>query len=356
MRKILSIIRWNVVNTFSYLKNKCCLGKAYKENSKTIFFDLKENPYHRYLGVLLLFFRSNGYTIKIRYRPGSWGTWSTSLLFVFNINFKLVFKKPEKFSLWFTDHKKSSDILFLSADYFTPATRENFHIPMCMVDTIYTKNLYREDFSNAQEKKRRIKIFFAGRFSEKEYSSPLLKNKFSLHTRQELREATMEIVGHKATVPEQASDVFNSKELEVVLVNRDIYNVPAEKLRPLLSECDFFLAFPGVVMPLCHNIIEAMSAGCIPILQYAEWMHPHLQHKENCLSFSSLDEYKEMISFALNMDEENKLRMRKNIFEYYYKYLTPEAVVKKLESINESGQVNKVLLNAEYGSVVLIKD
>ena len=48
--------------------------------------------------------------------------------------------------------------------------------------------------------------------------------------------------------------------------------IKAEAALDALAKADFFLACPGVGMPLCHNLIEAIAAGAIPILQYAAYL------------------------------------------------------------------------------------
>ena len=38
-------------------------------------------------------------------------------------------------------------------------------------------------------------------------------------------------------------------------------------------------------MPMCHNIIESMAVGVIPITNYPEWFDPDLEHMKNCIVF-----------------------------------------------------------------------
>src|SRR5260370_10572567 len=52
-----------------------------------------------------------------------------------------------------------------------------------------------------------------------------------------------------------------------------------------LSRCEVFLAPPGISMPQCHNIIEAMAVGCIPLTNYIEWLSPPLTDGVNCFQF-----------------------------------------------------------------------
>src|SRR5205823_2507023 len=55
-----------------------------------------------------------------------------------------------------------------------------------------------------------------------------------------------------------------------------------------IGACDFFLAPPGCAMPLSHNLIEAMSLGAIPILNYGDYLDPPLRDGVDCLAFSTI--------------------------------------------------------------------
>src|SRR3990167_5062911 len=66
-----------------------------------------------------------------------------------------------------------------------------------------------------------------------------------------------------------------------------------------LSMFDFFLAPPGVQMPLCHNIIEAIAVGTIPFTNYYNWFEVPLEDGKNCIAFN--DE-KELLQRLLDLN------------------------------------------------------
>ena len=49
--------------------------------------------------------------------------------------------------------------------------------------------------------------------------------------------------------------------------------------KSILYDTEYFICLPGVHMPLCHNLYESMSCGCIPLVHvnYAKWLGPELQ-------------------------------------------------------------------------------
>lgn len=97
-----------------------------------------------------------------------------------------------------------------------------------------------------------------------------------------------------------------------------------------LAQADFFLSPPGIVMPMCHNIIEAMAVGTIPITNYPEWMDPHLEPGTNCLAFDDSDDLIAKIRQALAMEPAEIARMKANVIDYYDKHLRSQTFVDRV--------------------------
>ena len=92
-----------------------------------------------------------------------------------------------------------------------------------------------------------------------------------------------------------------------------------------LEATDFLLCPPGWCMPPAHNIVECMSRGVIPILNYAGYMVPALENGVNCLSFSTLEEMERQVEKALQMQQPAIHELRKNVLRYYNEVLAPGA-------------------------------
>jgi len=99
-----------------------------------------------------------------------------------------------------------------------------------------------------------------------------------------------------------------------------------------LATCDFFLCPPGFVMPMCHNTVEAMAVGAIPIINYPEWFDPHLEHGKNCIAFDDKEELLGKLHDVLEMDPAEIARMRREVIDYYERYLAPDSFVRRVES------------------------
>ncbi len=105
---------------------------------------------------------------------------------------------------------------------------------------------------------------------------------------------------------------------------------PAQWL-PTLARADFFLCPPGMVMPMCHNVIEAMAVGTIPLISYPEWLHPNLEHLGNCIVFDGKDDLIDKMRMTLSMPDSQVEAMRSKVIDYYESHLGAEVLVRKIE-------------------------
>jgi hypothetical protein len=106
-------------------------------------------------------------------------------------------------------------------------------------------------------------------------------------------------------------------------------------------------------MPFSHNIIEAMSVGCIPIIEenYALKFQPSFIHLENALIFKhSQENLVETIDLAFSLGDVKLHEMINNVRNYYSSYLTPKKVIQQLMDVEPS----TCFLNAEAFSASYI--
>jgi hypothetical protein len=71
----------------------------------------------------------------------------------------------------------------------------------------------------------------------------------------------------------------------IVLIDSRKAAISAESWLPTLSRARFFLCCPGGRQPLCHNLIEAMSVGTIPLIEYGDRITPRLRDGETAICF-----------------------------------------------------------------------
>jgi hypothetical protein len=95
------------------------------------------------------------------------------------------------------------------------------------------------------------------------------------------------------------------------------------------------MCFSGTDLPMCHNVIESMSVGTIPILSYADWFFPSLEHKKNAIIYSGAVDLISKIKEVLAMNQETMDEMRRNVMDYYDQYLSQENLIRIFESNKE---------------------
>ena len=193
---------------------------------------------------------------------------------------------------------------------------------------------------------RPARIFFGGNTSEGKYDKDVLRDRYAMLTRREMLEiAGAELPAADIHRPRDAADWLASEDAHpFVLCETQHCKIPGERWLDALAKADFFLACPGVGMPLCHNLIEALAAGAIPILQYADYLPEPLEDGVNCLAFADPAGLAAAIRRAVAMTPEDILRLRVNVRHYYDAYLAPGRFARSLFT----GATRKTLLMNAY--------
>lgn len=311
--------------------------------------------YHRFFYLLLKFYKISGYNI---YYPMNFSKFRN----LRNKDQYLALIVKEKNLLSINKNKLPPDFFeindkMFSPDYFSQYFNQisaAFHIPMSFHPLMYHQNIWNLEVD--LDKKRLNSIFCYGNFDAKAYLD-IKKTEFKVTSRKDLlsffqNKKQFIAINNKENIISK-SEKLNEK---FVFAIKENYAIKMEDVRELLSHFNFYLCCPGVVMPLCHNVIEAMSVGTIPLIEreYAEVMYPNLEHKINAIIFNDLYDLDRILTTDIfTFNEKEILEMRKNVLKYYDRFLSPESVVK---NINESIKNKKLIyLQAEHRSVKLIQ-
>jgi hypothetical protein len=193
---------------------------------------------------------------------------------------------------------------------------------------------------------RPVRLFFGGNTEEGKYDKDILRDLYSMLTRREMLTVTRaEFTEAEIHRPRDASRWLPSRDVQrFVLCETQHCKIPQERWLDALAKSDFFLACPGVGMPLCHNLIEALAAGCIPILQYANYLPNSLEDRVNCLTFNNNEELKIAIRLAQSMSSHEIRILRKNVKQYYDDFLAPGRFTQRMFN-GETNQIT-LLMNA----------
>jgi hypothetical protein len=220
--------------------------------------------------------------------------------------------------------------------------RAEFTAPYPMHPLQYHFNDDKVVSTEAIKHQRSIKILFAGKTRRDMYSKYRVKKYFDVLSRLEVLEFIKSNFPERLTLLQTEADkavldrLMNTDDFSSDILISEVKSDQKDWLK-ILSKADFFICPPGARMPWCHNSIEAMSVGSIPILEYGHLFHPELEHLKNCLAYSDYSDLARVLNMALSMDAKEIETLRRNVLDYYAKYLSVESVTTRIKRFFVSG-------------------
>ncbi|TWU60292.1 hypothetical protein Poly51_05670 [Rubripirellula tenax] len=129
--------------------------------------------------------------------------------------------------------------------------------------------------------RRWISILFAGN-QKPRYGDDKIRRDFGILNRLEVLETVRAAAADRIVDRMDLADATRN----MVLSDSRTDPVSASNWLPALASADFFLCCPGSAQPTCHHLVEAMSVGTIPILEYGDRVTPELSDGINAICFS----------------------------------------------------------------------
>ena len=315
----------------------------------------------RQLTYLLVSLQSLGYAVHVVESPSLYGQLlslknSTRLPFIFGgVERACSLVISDRHDVVERAKMQGVRAILLDSDFFTQGRTEP-RMPYFMHPSIYQSGLHAESFVNrSNSTERKVRIGFFGTKNRDAYTKnfqfPIINreeilNFFIENYRDIISEANLPISTWKHS--QMKFSIVESADDQI-----DKFRFSQRDYLKALSECDFVISPPGCCMPLCHNVIEAMWSGSIPILNYNHYFDPSLSHGFNCLTFTDKAGLKRVVEEALAMDQEKIRSMRRAVWDYYDEYLTPAKWLGKFLSKHSQGATT-LLVNAEEVSTALM--
>lgn len=235
--------------------------------------------------------------------------WFKELDFIF---FSKPFQKPKMYRLF--SHNKSADfpVNFNYKKVYTTDEYVKEAVPYIMHPRNYM-------IAKPELLEKLVGIVMSGNFEAKIYDSDLITKNFNLLNRWQIYN---EITQHTSIVSirgiefkEQFSKSFFLDKFVVMKWQQGA--IPSDEWRYYLSSAKFLFCAPGMTMPMCHNVIEAMSVGVVPIINYQNWLNPSLIDGKNALLYQSEESIHKVIDRALQMSHQEYKQLQNNVKEYY---------------------------------------
>lgn len=205
-------------------------------------------------------------------------------------------------------------------------------LPIFFHPLLMTKAHYAEAERLAGNANRAIHFLFAGNCDPKAYSG---QQPGAISNRSELMAAAMRLPAGSVLMPDtlaQVEALLQSGRVEERLVWIDTQKVKIEQSRwlELLSKTRYFLCAPGVIYPYCHNLNEAMACGAVPVLQFADFYLPRLEHEKTCITFAERDELEALISKLAATGDVAWQAQSRSAVQYHQQYLSLDAFHRQL--------------------------
>lgn len=231
-----------------------------------------------------------------------------------------------------------------SAYFWSKLTKqEPVMMPYPMHPRLYTSALDTQ-LNAGREATRAMRIFFSG--DTEGYKRNRINYPSRKLTRSEIVDEIKKSASTNLVTISSSSELLELKAgaycNKFVWANDKQFRVEPEKWLETIAMSDFFLCPPGYVMPMCHNVTEAMAVGTIPIINYPEWMTPSLTDMIDCIAFTDRKDLVKKIQYALDLTPNRIQEMRERVVEYYRNHLEPSAFLRKLDSA--PGKKNVVLM------------
>ena len=235
--------------------------------------------------------------------------------------------------------------------------KNNIVMPYFMYPRIY--NSFYKKINIINKPNFNLRVFFSGSFVEDGYSNFYWKKepeKFPNRIKiinSILKEFKKEIYLINSSKDLKTSNFSNKKIILCLhdkIMKKTSYKLNFKNNFNLLSQSCFNLTCPGVVMPLCHHLIEGIKVGSIPITNCENLLLPNL-NSENSIQYSNLNEIIQKIYEALDMHNDKILEMRSKVQEYYKINLSPESFKQNFKKTISEKRNNKIICCDDHGSI-----
>ncbi|MEL6107151.1 MAG: hypothetical protein AAFU85_14000 [Planctomycetota bacterium] len=250
---------------------------------------------------------------------------------------------PERFDLCLSDrhpaHPLADRTLRVSTSLRRGLNADEIPLPYSCYPAVW-QNREDDRFEAYREGDRRWRVFFGGYFQQKAYQKIRKYTVRPMINRHDVVHTLIHAYGQRTTRIESDSQLLAMQSRGddgFVLIDSTRYRLAADEWLGSLANAQFFVAAPGGDYPLCHNCVEALAVGTIPIVQYGSLFHPALSDGKNCLAYESTSDLRRLIDRIDRMAPEQIESLRRGAIEYFEDHLSPKAFRRKIEQSDANG-------------------
>lgn len=314
-----------------------------KSQHKTVYIEMTKVTSSRRLISLVRYFSENGYQCLVHISFRRFIHVYLSELYVF-------WEKSVKFSQSFcagradmilTDRpgkfKGKGRVVSLDYDVFNKRRdySDGYFFPISFYPSFLNRESERLALSKSGNGNRAIKVLFAGTI-DRSYTNERTKEYFGINTRAEIFDYIQQhMSSDQVYIPRTYRDMqdkMKKRELvdKVVLLNASDVAIPPEDYFSVLHQTDYFIHMSGYIQPFCHNQIETMACGVIPITQFPDIFHPNLEEGIHARIFKTLPDLHALLEKILTEKSVAMDTIRANVVSYYKDYFSYDSFEKRI--------------------------
>jgi hypothetical protein len=198
----------------------------------------------------------------------------------------------------------------------------------------FTKSSALPPWPDLSDDDRPVPVTFLGHWRHRDYDNTEALSEFGVLGRRGLVDAVREglsseelAVVDRGTRPEQVQGA--------TFVLGDDPRLPdLAAYARWLRRSGFFLCAPGTGYPMCHNLVESMLLGCLPIVQRPELTGFPLVDGESCFAFSDAPSLVEVVRRCRELSPERVTAMRAALREVVRDHVEPGSFAQSLDLEN----------------------
>lgn len=159
-------------------------------------------------------------------------------------------------------------------------------------------------------------VFFAG--SQKtRYGDRWMQREFGVLSRLEILDSLRQRFANRV----QSQLPSSTGETKIVIQDSRVNAIPASQWLTTLARAGFFICCPGGRQPLCHNLIEAMSVGTIPIIEYGDRITPSLRDGDTAICYRGRAGLFQAMKRVDQMGHADRIAMSRRVTSFYDQHL-----------------------------------
>jgi hypothetical protein len=232
---------------------------------------------------------------------------------------------------------RDKKVFRLHYDIFNEEKINAFYYPISFHPDFQFKRTEDYLLSMADNKDRQIGVLFAG-WVDGNYRRDITKEYFKINTRDETFSYIIKHLNPSCLAAPRSYDEM--KEMmdrgllrnKVVVVDRSRFSIVGNEYLKTLAQSNYFIYMCGSIFPYCHNHIESIASGAIPITQFPYLFTPGYEHEKNALVYRELPELTALLEKICGNGYASLTEtMRRNIIAYYKEHLGFDSFNRVLE-------------------------